>query len=161
MISQWIKEGYSHLYLGAVRIILTLHGHKGLPVTARLALLNSIYCKYDQAVIDTSITTLHAGSICLTFYPNFNIPLTDPNICKCLKIQVQIFDISIAPGSYMATLHHQLAYRLQDHAIDFLLPGTSTKTLLITGEREEILPSHKSQDRLLEISLLSLCLLNE
>ncbi|KAL5764175.1 hypothetical protein ACOSQ2_016769 [Xanthoceras sorbifolium] len=39
MISQWIKKGYSHLHLGVVRIILTLHGHKGLPVTTRLALL--------------------------------------------------------------------------------------------------------------------------
>ncbi|KAL5843495.1 hypothetical protein ACOSQ4_009453 [Xanthoceras sorbifolium] len=101
MIAQWVKEGYSHLHLGAVRIILTLHGRKGLPFTARLALLNSIYCKYDQAVIGTSITTLHADSICLTFYPNFNIPLADPNICKFLKIKVQISGISMVPGYHL------------------------------------------------------------
>ncbi|KAK2646450.1 hypothetical protein Ddye_021645 [Dipteronia dyeriana] len=39
LIEQWIKEGYSHLYIGAIRIVLTLHGKKGLSVTARIAFL--------------------------------------------------------------------------------------------------------------------------
>ncbi|KAK3198398.1 hypothetical protein Dsin_021813 [Dipteronia sinensis] len=33
LIDQWIREGYSHLHIGAVRIILTLHGRKRHPPT--------------------------------------------------------------------------------------------------------------------------------
>ncbi|KAK3230312.1 hypothetical protein Dsin_002193 [Dipteronia sinensis] len=75
LIDQWIKEGYSHLHIGAVQIILTLHDRKELPVTARIALLNTVYKDYKQANIGTCLSTLHAGSISLTYYPNFNIPL--------------------------------------------------------------------------------------
>ncbi|KAL5810033.1 hypothetical protein ACOSQ4_026601 [Xanthoceras sorbifolium] len=59
-------------------------------------------------------------------------------------------------NSYMATLYHQLAYRLQDHAIDLPLSGTSTDTLLITTEREEVptitqIPRQIARDKLLEL----------
>ncbi|KAK2642207.1 hypothetical protein Ddye_023970 [Dipteronia dyeriana] len=47
------------MHIGAVRIILTLLGRKGLPVTARIALLNTIYKQYEHAVIGTCISTLH------------------------------------------------------------------------------------------------------
>ncbi|KAK2646560.1 hypothetical protein Ddye_021755 [Dipteronia dyeriana] len=53
LIEQWIREGYSHLHIGVIRIVLTLHGRKGLPVTARIALLNTIYKEYKHAVIGT------------------------------------------------------------------------------------------------------------
>ncbi|KAK2633765.1 hypothetical protein Ddye_028557 [Dipteronia dyeriana] len=59
MIDQWIREGYSHLHIGAVRIILTLDGRKGLPVTAKIALLNTIYKQYEHTVIGTCLSTLH------------------------------------------------------------------------------------------------------
>ncbi|KAK2655149.1 hypothetical protein Ddye_008201 [Dipteronia dyeriana] len=88
LIDQWIKEGYSHLHIGAIRIILTLHGRKGLPVTARVALLNTIYKQYEHAIIGTCLSTFHAGSISLTYYPNFNIHLKDQNLHNCLKIQL-------------------------------------------------------------------------
>ncbi|KAK0574280.1 hypothetical protein LWI29_020952 [Acer saccharum] len=141
MIDQWIKEGYSHLHIGVVRIILSLHGRKGLPITARLALLNTIYTQYEQAVVDTCLSTLHAGSISLTYYPNFNIPLRDQNLHNCLKVQVQILGEPMQANSYMATLHHQLAYRLQDHALDLPLPGHNGDTIFIKAEREEDVPT--------------------
>lgn len=34
LVTNWKREGYTHLHLGGVRLILTLHGRKGLPVTA-------------------------------------------------------------------------------------------------------------------------------
>ena len=33
LVTNWKREGYTHLHLGGVRLILTLHGRKGLPVT--------------------------------------------------------------------------------------------------------------------------------
>ncbi|KAK3182709.1 hypothetical protein Dsin_029995 [Dipteronia sinensis] len=161
LIDQWIREGYSHLHVGAVRIILTLHGRKGLPVTARLALLNTVFQDYEQAVIGTCLSTLHAGSISLTYYPNFNIPLRDANLHNCLKIQLQLMGIKMLPDSYMATLHHQIAYRLQDQALDLPIPGHSGDTIFIKAEREdEVLtilqiPRQLPRDQLLEIMPLS------
>lgn len=64
-------EEYTHLHLGGVRLILTLHRIKCLSVTARLALLDTRFKEYQHAVIRTVLTTLHAGSVLLTFYPNF------------------------------------------------------------------------------------------
>ena len=81
---------YTHLHLGGVRLILTLHGRKGLPVTARIALLDTRFKQYQHAVIGTILTTLHAGSVLLTFYPNFNLSLEDPNLPMTIKVQIQL-----------------------------------------------------------------------
>ncbi|KAK0582089.1 hypothetical protein LWI29_021433 [Acer saccharum] len=157
MINHWINEGYSHLHISAVRLILTLHGRKGIPVTAKVALLNTIYKDYEQAVIGTCLSTLHAGSISLTYYPNFNIPLRDPNLNTCLKVQIQLTGATLQPNSFMATLHHQLAYRLQDHALDLPIPSHTGDTLFIKVEREDDIPTiiqipkQLPRDKLLEI----------
>ncbi|KAH9698070.1 hypothetical protein KPL71_023867 [Citrus sinensis] len=88
LISNWKREGYTHLHLRDIRIILTLHGRKGLPVTARIAMLDTRFKQYQDAVIGTVLTTLHAGSVLLTFYPNFNLSLQDANLPTALKVQV-------------------------------------------------------------------------
>ena len=80
LISTWKREGYTHLHHGGVRLILTLHGRKGLPVMARIALLDTRFKQYQHAIIGTVLTTLHAGSALLTFYPNFNLSLLDSNL---------------------------------------------------------------------------------
>ncbi|KAK3198547.1 hypothetical protein Dsin_021962 [Dipteronia sinensis] len=125
------REGYSHLHIGAVQIILTLHGRKGLQVTAMIALLNTVFKDYEQAIIGICLSALHASSISLTYYLNFNIPLLDNNLHNCLKIQLLLMGIIMLPDSYMATLHHQIAYRLQDHALDLPIPGHSGDTIFI------------------------------
>ena len=45
---------------------------------------------YQDAVIGTVLTTLHAGGVLLTFYSNFNLSLQDPNLSTALQVQVQI-----------------------------------------------------------------------
>ncbi|KAH9649294.1 hypothetical protein KPL70_025932 [Citrus sinensis] len=97
LISNWKREGYTHLHLGGIRLILTLHGRKGLPVTVRIAMLDTQFKQYQDAVIGTVLTTLHVGSVLLTFYPNFNISLQDTNLPTTLKVQIQIQDPSSTP----------------------------------------------------------------
>ncbi|KAH9801877.1 hypothetical protein KPL71_001189 [Citrus sinensis] len=63
LLSNWKREGYTHLHLGGIRLILTLHGRKGLPVTACLAMLDTRFKQYQDAVIGTVLTTLHAGTV--------------------------------------------------------------------------------------------------
>ena len=88
LISTWKREGYTHLHLGGVRLILTLHGRKGLPVTARIALLDTRFKQYQHAIIGTVLATLHAGSALLTFYTNFNLSLLDSNLATTLKVKI-------------------------------------------------------------------------
>ncbi|KAK7314733.1 hypothetical protein VNO77_33261 [Canavalia gladiata] len=45
----WTQEGYIALHLGAIRLILNYHGRKGLPVTARVTLLDTTYKYYEDA----------------------------------------------------------------------------------------------------------------
>ena len=88
LVANWKREGYTHLHLGGIRLILTLHGRKGLPITARIALLDIRFKQYQHAIIGTVLTTLHAGSVLLTFYPNFNLSLEDPNLPSTIKVQI-------------------------------------------------------------------------
>ncbi|GMN57153.1 hypothetical protein TIFTF001_026260 [Ficus carica] len=58
--AQWQTQGFTHLHFGAVRLALTFHGRKGLPVAARIALLDSRHRRYRDAVITIVQTTLNA-----------------------------------------------------------------------------------------------------
>jgi len=40
-------------------IILYLHGKRGLPVSAKIILLDTSYLHYDNAVIGTALPALH------------------------------------------------------------------------------------------------------
>ncbi|KAH9716924.1 hypothetical protein KPL71_021636 [Citrus sinensis] len=53
-------------------------------------MLDTQFTHYQDAVIGTVLTTLHAGSVLLTFYPNFNLSLQDPHLSTALQVQVQI-----------------------------------------------------------------------
>ncbi|KAH9697710.1 hypothetical protein KPL71_023722 [Citrus sinensis] len=138
LISNWKREGYTHLHLGGIRLILTLHGRKGLPVTARIAMLDTRFKQYQDAVIGTVLTTLLAGSVLLTFYPNFNLSLQDPNLPTTLKVQVQIQGAEQISSAKIATLHHQLVYRLQNHALDLPTPEHHSDTLMVLAESDQI-----------------------
>ncbi|KAH9792641.1 hypothetical protein KPL71_004209 [Citrus sinensis] len=138
LVATWKREGYTHLHLGGVRLILTLHGRKGLPVTARIALIDTRFKEYQHAVIGTVLKTLHAGSVLLTFYPNFNLSLEDPNLPTTLKVQIQLQGAEQTPTSKIATLHHQIVYRLQNHALDLPTPYTTSDALMILADTDTI-----------------------
>ena len=80
----WQKQGCTHLHFDAVRLALTFHGRKGLPVVSRISLLNSRFLEYQNAVIGTVQTTLNAGTIFVTLFPSFKMSLKDPHLCDAL-----------------------------------------------------------------------------
>ncbi|KAK2648525.1 hypothetical protein Ddye_016014 [Dipteronia dyeriana] len=45
------------------------------------------------------------------------------------------------PNSYMTTLHHQIAYKLQDHALDLPISSHTEDTIFIKAEREDEVPT--------------------
>ncbi|RDX80469.1 hypothetical protein CR513_38976, partial [Mucuna pruriens] len=157
LIRHWQLEGYTHLYYGAIRLILSLHGRRGLPVSARVSLLDSSYLHYENAVIGIVLTTLHAGSVILTIFPNYNVSLKDPTISHRLKVQVQITGADQVAEALSATLHHQFIYRLQDHAINLSLPSSNDGALFVMANHQEETPSivqiprNTSRDQLQEL----------
>ena len=62
----WQKQGYTYLHFGAVRLALTFHDRKRLPVASRISFLDSKFLEYQNAVIGTVQTTLNAGTIFVT-----------------------------------------------------------------------------------------------
>ncbi|KAI5407905.1 hypothetical protein KIW84_053954 [Lathyrus oleraceus] len=123
------------------QLILSLHGRKNQPAFCKIALLDSSYLHYENAVIGTVLTTLHAGSVVLTIFPNYNVSLSDNTLSTRLKVQVQITGTDHVPEAMSATLHHQIIYRLQNHSIDLPLSGCSSDSLLVVTNREEDIPS--------------------
>ncbi|KAH9697743.1 hypothetical protein KPL71_023733 [Citrus sinensis] len=101
-------------------------------------MLDTRFKQYQDAVISTVLTTLHAGSVLLTFYPNFNRSLQDPNLPTTLKVQVQIQGAEQISSAKIATLHHQLVYRLQNHALDLSTPEHHSDTLMVLAESDQI-----------------------
>ncbi|KAH9752091.1 hypothetical protein KPL71_014557 [Citrus sinensis] len=109
-----------------------------LPVTARIALLDTRFKQYQHTIVGTILTTLHAGSVLLTFYPNFNLSFEDPNLPTTLKVQIQLQGAEQTPTSKIATLHHQIVYRLQNHALDLPTPHTTSDALMILADTNTI-----------------------
>ncbi|GJR09665.1 zinc finger, CCHC-type, viral movement protein [Tanacetum coccineum] len=117
-----LAQGYTHIHFGAIRLALTFHGRKGLPAYSRIALLDTRFVEYQHACIGTIQTTLNAGTIFVTFYPNFNMPLNDPSLLTALKAQIQIGGTPQV-NTFQATFHYQMAYRVQNHSLDILVLG--------------------------------------
>ncbi|KAI9077893.1 hypothetical protein K1719_040154 [Acacia pycnantha] len=95
--STLLAKGYTHLHFGAVPLVLTLHGRKGLHVTAKVALLDSTYERYSDTLIGAEQDS----------------------------------------QAIMATLHHQIIYLLQNHALDLHLPNSTNDALVAISNRAD------------------------
>lgn len=113
-------DGYTHLHFGAAKLALTFHKRKGLPVAAHLSLLDSRFINFQYAVVGTVQSTLNIGIVFVTLFLNFNISLTDPHAFNTLLVHVQITGTPQVATAFAATLHHQMAYRIQNHSFDIL-----------------------------------------
>ncbi|PKI50937.1 hypothetical protein CRG98_028667 [Punica granatum] len=127
---QWISQGNTHIHFGAIRLALSYHGRKGLPVVARMALLDTRFLEYQHACKGTIETTLNAGTVFVTLFPNFNMAFSDPQLLTALKVQLQITGAPQVQDSVAATFHYQMFYRVQNHALDLSLPE-SEEALII------------------------------
>ncbi|MED6107564.1 hypothetical protein PIB30_015313 [Stylosanthes scabra] len=131
LIDNYMAQGFTHLHLGAIRFILTLHARRSLPISAKIALLDITFKEYQHALIGTLITTLANGSVVLTISPSFTMRLSDPTVSQRIKIHVQLIGAIQDPQAEIATLHHQVLYKVQDHALDLPLPNSTGDALLV------------------------------
>ncbi|CDP21822.1 unnamed protein product [Coffea canephora] len=139
---QWRQQGYTHVHFGAIRISLPFHGRKGLPIVARVALLDTRFTQYQHACIATVETTLNAGTVFVTLFPNFNMSLVDPHLLDSLKVHVQIIGVDQVQDAIAATLHYQMAYRVQNHALDLTIPGGEDALLIQVDEKNSTSCTH-------------------
>lgn len=79
------------------------------------------------------LTILNVGSIVLTLFPNFNIPMKDRRLSKLLKIQVQLHKVEQTARSFVVMLHYQLAYHLHNHAVNLQILGLMTDPIFINS----------------------------
>lgn len=156
LVSLWRHQGYSHIHFGAVRLCLTLHGRKGIAATARVALLNTSYTKYQEALIRTVLTSLSAGTVIPTIAPDFNVRLDDLTLPGLLKVQIQIDGAEQEASAMTTTLHHQMIYRLQDHVVDLNLPNSSRNVLMVIAARDDVLAIIKIPKNIPKANLLKI-----
>ncbi|KAL4394552.1 hypothetical protein AHAS_Ahas02G0163400 [Arachis hypogaea] len=131
LIKNYQDQGYTHLHLGVVRLILNLHERRSLLVTAKVAFLDSTFKEYQHALVGVLVTTHSNRSVILTIAPNFTMRLSDPTISQRLKIQIQLVRVIQDFNAEQATLHHQVLYRVQDHTLDLNLPNTTGEALFM------------------------------
>ncbi|KAF4360715.1 hypothetical protein F8388_016502 [Cannabis sativa] len=131
-----MAQGYTHIHFGAIRLALNYHGRKGLPVSARIGLLDTRMRKYQHASIATIETILNAGTVVVTLFPNFNMSLRDNRLTDAFKVEVQTVGVDQDPTSLGATLHYQMAYRLHDHALDLNFPQTQDALLISVDSKQ-------------------------
>ncbi|KAI4325839.1 hypothetical protein MLD38_031203 [Melastoma candidum] len=99
-----------------------------------MAILDTRFVEYQHACIGTVETTLNAGTVFVTLYPNFCMSLQDPKLLTALQVQLQIYGPQQDPNSIEATLHYQMSYRVQNHALDLKVPDESNDALMITAD---------------------------
>lgn len=100
-----------------------------------MTLLDFTYKKYSDALIGVLLTTLSNGSVILTIPPDYNVRFFDRTFPRRLKVQIQITRAEQDSQAIMATLHHQIIYRLQNHAYDLQLPNSTTDALVAVFNR--------------------------
>ncbi|KAI4302111.1 hypothetical protein MLD38_037897 [Melastoma candidum] len=57
--------------------------------------------------------------------------LQDPKLLIALQVQLQIAGSQQDPNSIEATMHYQMSYRVQNHALDLKVPNESNDALMI------------------------------
>ncbi|KAK4727223.1 hypothetical protein R3W88_032140 [Solanum pinnatisectum] len=88
------------------------------------------YNKYQYANLGTTKIILNAGTVFITLFPNINMSLYGPYLTKLLMIQVQIQGSPQDRDVIQATLHSQIVWRVQNHAMSLSHPSGENVLLL-------------------------------
>ena len=155
MIHQLRANGYLHLHNGEIRLALTLHGRKGLPVVTRVALLDTRFWEYQNACIATLQATLNVGTMCVTLFSNLKVALKDPPNLPKYENPVANPGAPQIGNTYASTFHHKMAYWVQNHAMDLSLSRDTEDGILIQLKSQHNLPCIYIPGKSLETSLSS------
>ena len=82
--------------------------------------------------------------------------LSDKYLSTALKVQLHIVGPPQVRDTIVATLHYQMVYRVQNHALDIMLPHSSNDALLITVDSHHLpscvhIPKQISRDQFIQL----------
>lgn len=77
--------------------------------------------------------------VLVTIFPDFNIPLADPDLMKALKILVQTLDALYDRGTRQVNLHYQIAWRVRNYNMNLFAPRTN-KSIFLTIDTTDKTP---------------------
>ncbi|KAH1074955.1 hypothetical protein J1N35_027283 [Gossypium stocksii] len=80
---------YNYVRVGAIQLVSTFLNRRGLPVTTRMALLDSRYKNYQYGCLGMVETTLNSGAVVLTLFPNITMFMREKLVHR-LPIQIHI-----------------------------------------------------------------------
>ena len=73
-----------------------------------------------------------------------------------IKVQIQLQGAEQTPTSKITTLHHQIVYRLQNHALDLPTPHTMSDALMILADTDTIPTIFQNPKQIQKQELLTL-----
>lgn len=114
------------IHFEAIKLALSYHSRKGLPVVARLALLDTRYLEYSYSCIESLETILNTSTVILTFYPKFHV---SSKFTIVVLSQGTIVNYRCAISLEHSSGHSSI-YRVQNYASDLALP-INNEALLI------------------------------
>lgn len=85
---------------------------QGLDTTFLLCLRDCRHTKFQDSLLGMIESSLCEGPVYFNFFPNFSIPLSDPNILQALTLQVKTHNYSMLPGSQPIFLRYRLHYKV-------------------------------------------------
>ncbi|KAH9787338.1 hypothetical protein KPL71_010556 [Citrus sinensis] len=104
-------------------------------------------CSLQATPAEQYVTLEIPSEKCFTHFLSQLQPFSqDPNLPTTLKVQIQIQGAEQISSAKIATLHHQLVYRLQNHALDLPTPEHHSDTLMVLAESDQIprqIPRHE------------------
>ena len=68
--------------------------------------------------------------------------LSDPHLLDALKVHVQIIEAGQATDAIVATLHYQMVYRVQNHALDLTIPSGKEVLFIRVDEKNSASCTH-------------------
>ncbi|KAK9999544.1 hypothetical protein SO802_019147 [Lithocarpus litseifolius] len=109
------------------------------------------FLEYQNAVIGTVQTTLNAGTVFVTLFPNFNMSLRDPHLCDALKVQVQI---TRASKMVLQLRHFKKMESLAMKASHLLVTYSGMFAIVLIAKKKKLLKKTTQKERK---NLLSRC----
>ena len=114
-IIRYRREGYKGLHLRAIQIGLQPLFLTGKNVTCFVAILDTRWQTFENALITVVEAGLNQGHIVLQVEPNFTLDLSKPSLTDAIKVLIQLNGLTMKPDESSLAIHHSMTYKVRTH----------------------------------------------
>lgn len=112
-VRKYREQGYRGLHLGAIRLGLQPTFLVGKNVTCFLALLDTRWNNFENALITAVEVGLHNGHVIIEVEPNFSLDLTKESLSDTIQVMIQLNGATMRASETTIALHHTMMYKVQ------------------------------------------------